>query len=75
MKKVSENRQDNGRGSFDIHPQNNSVFWHIIIVSFNDSGSYYASLMSEAGSFQKSDTVQVNIQEVNSTGKPGVQEM
>lgn len=69
QKKVAEYRQGNRGDVFEVHPENNSVLWHITGVRLNDSGDYFASLLN--GRIIKSNVVRVNVQEAttNCTGK------
>lgn len=69
QKKVAEYTQGNRGDVFEVHPENNSVLWHITGVRLNDSGDYWASLVNIG--VIKSNTVWVNIREAatNCTGK------
>lgn len=72
VQKVAEYTEDKRSKAFYVHPENNSVSWHITSVTLNDTGSYWASVVSNIAS--KSNVVRVTIQEVTttSTGKPRV---
>ncbi|TWW58081.1 hypothetical protein D4764_07G0008000 [Takifugu flavidus] len=61
QKKVAEYTQGNRGDVFEVHPENNSVLWHIIGVRLNDSGDYWASLVNKR--VIKSNTVWVNVRE------------
>lgn len=51
-----------------MHPEINSVFWHINSVRLNDSGIYWASQVRKEGLAKKSNRVEVKIREVNANG-------
>ncbi|TNM87813.1 hypothetical protein fugu_006034 [Takifugu bimaculatus] len=61
QKKVAEYTQGNRGDVFEVHPENNSVLWHIIGVRLNDSGDYWAGLVNKG--VIKSNTVWVNVRE------------
>lgn len=67
--KVAEYTQGNRGDVFEVHPEDNSVLWHITGVRLNDSGDYQASLLNTLAI--KSNVVRVNIREAdrNCTGK------
>lgn len=51
-----------------MHPEINSVFWHINSVRFYDNGIYWASQVHKDGFAQKSDRVELKIREANANG-------
>lgn len=66
-KKIADNLYE--EKSFDLHPQNSSVCYHITNLILNHSNTYWASLFDKGGP-KKSNEVQLIIKEKNSsTGK------
>ncbi|XP_030583061.1 uncharacterized protein LOC115778847 [Archocentrus centrarchus] len=53
--------------SFDIYPQNSSVFYHITNLTINHSNTYWASVFLGFGSPEKSNEVQLIVEERNTS--------